>query len=153
MDKPPELLLLGKDEYLTVSPTVYQWKKGEVWFRIVIPPGQNTDLMSSPKPAAFLGFRKEDPKTWRAAKVHDFLCHRIRYAQGMLPSGTYQWYYQPAPKGEADWKDCHSVVWTYREADALFEKILTEDGFPEGKARLAYLSLRRFGWLHRLFNK
>lgn len=144
----PELTLIGNDEYIVFQETVYQWKKGDAFFRIIIQPGQNTDLMSSPKVTELVGFKKSDPKTHLASKIHDFLCFHIRYNKGILPGSSYQ-----GSSDERKWYVLHSTKWTYKEADQLFEKILIEQGFSPAKAKTAYLALRGFGWLHRLLNK
>lgn len=140
---------VGTDEYLTYYPTEYQWTKGDARFRIIFDAGLNLDFMSSPAAARPLGFAKEDPRTWEASKLHDFICYYITHHGGELPQGSYQFQH---PVTQA-WHNCHSTRWTFKEADALFKKKLIEDGYPPNKAHVAYLSLRMFGWLYRLLKK
>lgn len=139
--------LVGNDEYITTQDTIYYWVKGGVQFRLIILAGQNTDLMSSPKFARILGFKKEDPRTWLASIIHDWLCHKVRYYNGILPPGSYQAFLN------GEWVNCHEDVWTYKDADQFFEKILIESGVPVAKAKAAYLSLRLFGWAYRLTHR
>jgi hypothetical protein len=131
---------------LTYTPTEYQWVKGGAKFRIIYPPGQNTDLASSPVFGRLLGFKKEDKRWWKGSKLHDFLCYHIRYNNGVLPEGTYQ-FWNPL---DWKWENCHSYRWRQKEADELFLKINLEEGFPPGKAEWAYRMIRMFGWAHRL---
>lgn len=139
--------LVGNDEYITTRDTIYTWVKGLVQFRLIIPKGQNTDLMSSPKFARILGFKKEDRRTWLASIIHDWVCHKVRYYNGILPAGSYQAFLNE------EWVNCHEDVWTYKDADMFFEKILLESGVHPTKAKAAYISLRLFGWSYRMFNR
>jgi hypothetical protein len=149
MDSNEAFARAGTNEYITYKSTVYAWDKGDVKFRIIFPAGQNTDLMSSPVFARFLGFKKEDPRTWEASKIHDFLCFHIRYNRGVLPEGSYQ-FWNPENR---QFENCHSYRWTFQEADEMFKKILVRNGFPQWEANKAYWSLRAFGWLYRMLKK
>lgn len=140
------LAIVGKDEYLTYTPTEYYWTKGGAKFRIVYPAGQQTDLASSPWFGRLAGFKKEDKRWWRGCKIHDALCWVIRHANGVCPPGMYQF-----ENKEGEWQDCIFSRWTQKQADELAFKIWKEDGFGPKKSAWAYRMIRTFGWAHRLF--
>lgn len=139
-----QFAIVGNNEYVTLVPTVYEWVKGEIRFRLVIPAGQNTDLASAPWWARFAGFKKEDERWHRASKIHDFLYYQIKNNNGILPMGYYQFWQHE----EWRWRNIITPQWKRKEADDLFLKIMLEDGFPQGKARLAHRAVRIFGGLH-----
>ncbi len=139
----PELVLVGKDEYLTYLPTTYEWTKGQAKFRLVIPAGQNTDLASAPWYAQLLGFKKEDERWHRASKVHDRLYERGK--RGLpLPDGEYQYWNPITDK----WENILNPYWKRKEADKLFLKIMLEDKFTPWRAKTAYKAVRAFGGIH-----
>lgn len=140
MSKINDILILGHDEYLTTKPTIYEWKKGEAEFRLVLPHGQNTDFASAPWWARALGFKKEDTRWQRASLFHDFLY----YHKGDIPDGIYQ--YKDPETGE--WLNISTPRWTRKQADQLFLKIMLEDGFPKWKAHTAYRAVRLCGGMH-----
>ena len=143
-----EMAIVGDDEYLTYLPTVYEWTKGDARFRLVIPAGQNTDLASSPWWARLLGFKKEDVRWHRAAKIHDLLCYYIKLYNGVLPKGYYQ-FWNPLTNR---WENVITPRWKRKEADQLFLKIMLEDGFPPKRAHVAYHAVRTFGGIHMKFS-
>lgn len=138
-----EMAILGKNEYLTYEPTIYEWTKGEAKFRLVIPPGQNTDLASAPWWARLAGFKKEDTRWHRASIIHDYLYY-IGKRKKELPPGVYQ-YWNPLTNS---WENVSTPYWKRKESDEIFLKIMLEDGFPPNKAKLAYRAVRIFGGLH-----
>jgi len=108
----------------------YQWLKGAVSFRLIVPAGFNTDIASTPKPTRLLGFEADGP--WRRAAIfHDWLY----YWKGDLPPGSYQAFIN------GEWID--SIArWRRVETDALFKKIMLEDGTPPVKAWIMWAAVR-----------
>lgn len=82
---------------------------------LVVPAGFKSDGASVPRALWSTVCPNIDPRTLRAAIVHDYI-------------------YRNAVPG-----------WTRLEADELFYDFMVEDGFPKFKAGVAYYGVRWFG--------
>ena len=85
------------------------------WGGITVPAGFESDGASVPRFFWRAVFPPGDSQALRAAILHD-------------------WIYRTHPDG-----------WTRSAADNLFYKVLTADGVPKARARLAYCGVRLFG--------
>ena len=102
-----------KGDVLTLLEGLHVTWRGKT---LTVPAGFKSDGCSVPR--AFWGIvcPNIDPRTIRAAIVHDYL-------------------YRSTIPG-----------WTRLEADELFYDFMVEDGFPKFKAGMAYYGVRWFGW-------
>lgn len=130
----PSLAIVDDTEYILISPFEFQWSKGGVDFRLIVPENFNTDIASSPQITWSLGF-KPDGLHRAAAVVHDYM-----YVKGgVLPPGTYQC------KNAAGWVNLETY-WPRRQADDLFYKMMIHYGVPYWRAKTMWLAVRAFGW-------
>lgn len=83
----------------------------------IVPAGFESDGASVPRFFWRVVFPPTDTRALRAAVIHD-------------------WLYRHQPKG-----------WTRAQADALFRRLLIEDGVPSWRAWLAWAGVRAFGWI------
>ena len=129
----PRVEPLGGNRYRLFEAYAYVWTKDGASYRLVVPAGFTSDLASVPRLLWFV----ISPFDLGAAVVpHDWV-----YANaGRLPPSSWQ-----AWRG-GDWAD-DERVWTRREADRLFGRLMREVGVSRWKRRAAYLAVRLFGFL------
>jgi hypothetical protein len=138
----PDLRPIGKGKYELHEAWSYVWEKDEILRAIVIPQGFISDGASAPRILwTFTGIIP-DGLVRAGALCHDFL-----YVNGgILPENSYQ---QVALYG---WVN-DPAVWTRKNADRLFCRIMKESGVGKIKRRLAYRGVRMFGWMFWKNNK
>lgn len=145
---------LGKGLYLTYSPTVVEWKHGDIRERLIIPSGQVTDYSSIPDRGVLgwvarrLGFDRKADWFKRSGKIHDMLYFALKHWRGILPDGWYQ-FYNPIT---SQWEDVIAYQWRREQADEIWRRISIEDGCQVKTAVLGYKLLRAFGGLHMLLH-
>ncbi len=136
--------------YMTYHPSIVEWMNGNVKERIVIPAGGITDYSSIPDSgllgwvAKKLGFDKNAEYFTRAGKIHDPLYFALKYWNGFLPDGWFQFY---NPLSER-WEPIVAYRWTRKVADKIWCRVAIEDGCPEKIAKRGYKFLRIFGGIH-----
>lgn len=146
--------ILGDGMYMTTTPSIYAWKQGEVNVRIVVPEGEETDYSSIPdkgilgKIAHWRGFNKSADYFTRSGKIHDELYEAIKYQNGFLKDGWFQFF----NKAKNTWEPVLNYRWTQEEADGIWKSISIEDGCPVALANEGYWWLRHFGGLHMLLH-
>jgi hypothetical protein len=129
--------------YRLVDDYIYTWeKKGKggpssFKYRITVPAGFIFDGASVPRIAWTISGILPDGLIRAAALVHDWL---YRY-KGNLPEGSYQYL---APDG--NWSNLYAI-WSRKNSDRLFGRIMREARVPKRKRRAAYRAVRLFGWL------
>ena len=99
-------------DVLTLLEDLHVTWRGKV---LTVPAGFKSDGCSVPRAFWSIVCPSIDPRTLRAAIVHDYI-------------------YRSSITG-----------WTRLEADELFYDFMVEDGFPKFKAGLAYYGVRWFG--------
>jgi hypothetical protein len=145
---------LGNGLYMTYSISVTEWNHGEVKERIVIPAGEQTDYSSIPNKgisgwiAKELGLEKSKSYFTRSGKIHDQLYFALKYLNGILPAGWYQ-FLNPITN---EWEPVISYRWDRQQADSIWRRISIEDGCPPQIAERGYRFLRVFGGLHMKLN-
>jgi hypothetical protein len=148
----PENGSLGDGLYRTYLPSITEWLHGEVRERIVIPAGQTTDFSSIPQKgllgwfAKKRGFDKTKPYFIRSGEIHDPLYWALKFRNGFLPDGWYQ-FFNPCTE---QWEPIFGYQWNRQQADAIWRRVSIEDGCPEPIANRGYRFLRVFGGLHML---
>jgi len=135
-EKQPDLRPISKNKYELFSDWSYTWQKENITRRINITAGFQHDGASIPR---FLWpiLGTPDGLIRSAALVHDFLYQH----GGKIPEGAYQ---QLAFQGH--WIDDKSV-WTRKNCDRIFFRIMRECGVSKIKRRTCYHGVRAFGWL------
>jgi hypothetical protein len=131
----------GKTVFKFVEDYEYHWVKDGRTYRLVIPKGYRTDKASAPQFAWSLGFRP-DGAPEAGAGFHDFL---YEY-RGEPPPGSYQILV------DGEWRNIPNV-WTRKEMDRLFGRLMRESGVGPVKRKLMYLAVRAFGWYSYHFGK
>lgn len=109
--------------------------------RLTVPKGFETDGASVPRLLWTLVGITPDGLHRAAAVAHDFI---YRYS-GHLPAGSHQLQMQvqmPMPSSMRD----TGHLWTRKEADRLFARILRECGVSKTRRRIMYLGVRIGGW-------
>lgn len=104
---------LDSGDILTLQESVTVRWRGKT---VTVPKGFRSDGCSVPKLLWSSLSPQIDPRTLRAAIVHDYI-------------------YRSTIPG-----------WSRLEVDELFYELLVEDGFPKFKAGIAYYGVRIFGW-------
>lgn len=125
---------LDDREYRNLGAYQYEWEAEGARWRLLVPDGFVYDLASVPRIFwSLLGIRP-DGLHRAAALVHDWI-----YAhQGRLPNGSYsRW------NGRA-WEDAE-LVWTRRNADRLFARLLREGRVKRWRRRLMFKAVHWFG--------
>ena len=136
----PDLRPIGKGKYKLQDEWTYTWTKYDITRRIVIPKYFECDGASVPRLLwTFTGITP-DGLIRSAATLHDFI---YRYG-GKLPKGSYQ-------QLTLDKWIPLDDIWTRKNADRLFARVMREAGVSKSKRRLAYRGVRLFGW--RFFGK
>lgn len=136
----PDLVPIGGRRYkLRDGPYIYPWSDLYGRRRIIVPDGYINDGASVPRTATWLTGIRRDGLLRAAALIHDILYER----QGDMTagSGTYQEYINK------QWLN-RSRLFTRKEADDLFFRIMSEAGYGSIRTWLAYSAVRSpFGWL------
>jgi hypothetical protein len=128
--------------YRLAQEYIYAWEKqtrtekATAAARIVVPVGFLYDGASVPRVAWTLSGVLPDGLIRAAALVHDWL---YRY-KGRLPAGSYQYRDQAG-----NWQDYYAA-WSRKDADRLFGRMMREAGMSKRRRRLAYRTVRWFGW-------
>jgi len=110
---------------------VYEWSKDLVRYRLTVPAGTLTDLASVPQ---FLWWWIAPRDLREASILHD---------DGYTHGGDFGDRWQRWDGRQ--WVVVESV-WTRRELDRLFGRVMRERGVPMLKRRAAFLAVRLFGW-------
>lgn len=143
---------LGGGENRTLEPISVEWSHGDVRERITIPAGETTDFSSIPTTGVLgwlarrLGFDKNAPYFQRAGAIHDALYWALKYRGGVLPL-TWYWFYNEKTQA---WEHPVFYRWERQQADAIWRRIVIEDGGPPRLANIGYRVLRAVGGLHML---
>jgi len=146
---------LGGEEHMTMEPAITKFERGNVQERLVIPEGEVTDYSSIPDSgilgwlAKKLGFDKNAPYFTRSGKIHDMLYWAIKYRNGFLPYGWYQFYNTKT----LQWEPVIAYKWERQEADIIWEDVSIDDGCPVALAKKGYDFLRTFGGIHMFLFK
>ena len=130
----PDLRPIKKGKYVLHEEWGYLWTKDDITRVIIIPRGFVSDGASAPRILWTCTGITPDGLIRGAALAHDFLYKH----GGVLPENSYQ---QLALYG---WVNDNSV-WTRKNADRLFCRIMKESGVGKIKRRLAYRAVRIFG--------
>jgi len=126
----------GDKSYRLVADYTYEWVKAGVRRRITVPEGFDYDGASVPRFAWSICGLHPDGLIRAAACIHDWLYEH----KGELPYDSYQ---------RLRWPDVWEnvpKVWTRRNADRMFGRIMRESGIRKIRRRVAYLAVRGFGW-------
>lgn len=128
----PNVRILGPRKYELVSDFIYEWDHNGERYRMTIPEEFQCDLASVPR----IIWPLISPIDLAAASIpHDWL-----YAyRGVLPYWSYEMrvtdkYWVPVEH-----------VWTRREADRLFGRMMRESHVPRWMRRAAFRAVRLFG--------
>ena len=140
----PDARPVEKNIYELFEEWTYTWEKDGVTRRLVLPKGFRYDGASVPRFLwSVIGLRP-DGLIRAAALVHDFLY----FYGGKVPSGSYQ-----ILNDNDEWDNLESEedIWTRKNSDRIFVRLMREFGVSKIKRRLAYYGVRSFGW--RFFGK
>jgi len=124
-------------DYLLDEEFIYDWLKDGLRYRLVIPKGFDFDLASVPRVLWTPTGITPDRLRWTAPLIHDFLYEH----KGDLPRGSYQKWDREL-NGFVDDKS----IWTRKNADRMFCRLMREDGISWRKRRMAYRAVRMGGW-------
>jgi hypothetical protein len=134
----PVLLKNGDEGYQLEEDYQYTWEGPDGCKRSInVPYGFIYDGASVPRIAWTLSGITPDGLLRPAALIHDFL---YRYA-GHLPRNSY------GMLKDGYWRDLYGAVWSRKDCDRLFARIMREAGVSKVKRRLAYSGVRSFGWM------
>jgi len=122
--------------YVLDESFVYKWVGGGFNRKIIVPKGFVFDLASVPRIFWTPTGISPDRLRWTSPLIHDFLYEH----KGKLPAGSYFW--QP----NAGWKE-DTTVWTRKNADRIFCRLMREDGISRFKRRMAYRAVRLGGYI------
>lgn len=139
---PPDLRPIANNKYQLWQNWYYTWVKDDIIRRIKIPAGFICDGASVPRGLwTITGITPDGLGIRSAALVHDFL-----YAhKGDLPEGSYQ-KLDSSNSSNLKWIDLDEI-WTRKNADRIFCRIMRECGVSKFKRRMAYRGVRMFGWM------
>lgn len=132
----PDIEPYGK-KYILLKDYTYEWKKGNMGRKLVIPKGFIFDLASVPRIFWTISGVTPGRLGWAAPLIHDFLYEH----RGKLPEGSYFLFMNDK------WVSS-SIVWTRRSADKMFCRLMREDGISRFKRRMAYRAVRLGGWTY-----
>ena len=137
----PDLRPIAKNKYQLWKNWSYTWVKDDIIRRIKIPAGFISDGASVPRGLWTITGITRDGLIRSAALVHDFLY----FYGGDLPAGSYQ---RIGSKDDSNltWIDLEKI-WTRKNADRIFCRIMRECGVSMFKRRMAYRGVRMFGWM------
>jgi len=124
-------------DYLLKHNFIYQWKVYGQNYKLIIPAGFDFDLASVPQVLWTPTGISPDRLRWTAPLIHDFL---YEY-RGNLPKGSYKIW----DRNIGGWVDSKDI-WTRKEADKMFCRLMREDGISRFKRRMAYRAVRLGGW-------
>jgi len=124
-------------DYVLLEDFIYEWKKRGKHQRIIIPAGFEFDLASVPRIFWTPTGISPDRLRWTAPLIHDFLYEH----KGNLPQGSYQ-IWDDDLNGFVNSKD----IWTRKNSDKMFCRLMREDGIGKFKRRMAYRAVRIGGW-------
>ena len=130
----PDLRPIKKGKYVLHEEWSFLWTKDDITRVIIIPRGFVSDGASCPRFLWTCTGITPDGLIRAGALVHDFI---YKYG-GELPENSYQ---QLALYGWVPLDD----VWTRKNADRLFARIMREAGVSKFKRRMAYRGVRLFG--------
>lgn len=135
--KQPLNIPIGNGLYRIVEDYYYHYLKNGVLFRLKIPSGFTYDGASVPRWLWSFSNLTPDGDVRAAAALHD---HIYEY-DGTLPFGTHVMFYKE------NWHNCFGHGWSRKDADKLFRKVMKQAGIGERDRKLAYWSVRLFGWI------
>ena len=134
--KQPLIVPIKGDRYELFVDYRYEWKADKYPLQqLHIPKGFKYDGASVPQIGWSITGIRPDGLNRAAALVHDYI---YRY-QGKLPRGRHL-YQDGASMKFSD------HVWTRKEADRLFCRLLCEAGVGKWTSRIMYYAVRSFGW-------
>jgi len=133
--KQPYSVAINDKEFRLKATYLYEWVYKGDEYRIVVPAGFIYDRASVPWIGRMIGIRR-DGLIEAGSVVHDFIYENI----GRMPRGSWQ------HKVSGKWRNMHTI-WTRRNADRMFCRIMRESGLPRWKRRMAYRAVRAGGWL------
>jgi hypothetical protein len=137
----PDLRPIGKRKYQLWQNWSYTWVKDDIIRRIKIPAGFISDGASVPRFLWTITGITPDGELRSAALIHDYL-----YGfGGNLPDGSYQ-KLDSSNSCSLKWIDLDDI-WTRKNADRIFARIMRECGVSMLKRRMAYRGVRTFGWM------
>lgn len=120
-------------DYLLKEDFTYEWLAEGARQKLTIPAGFDFDLASVPRIFWTATGITPDRLRWTAPLIHDFL---YEY-KGVLPLQSYQ-VWDTEING---W--IHSKrIWTKRNADRMFCRLMREDGISWRKRRMAYRAVQ-----------
>ncbi len=134
-----------KHGYVLAQAYTYEWIKEGKRFRLTVPEGEPTDGASVPR--ALWSIIPPDGLHRAAAIPHDFLFARQGGKRKPLPPGSYQVHTKEGWKDVADVYGPEAAIWTRKEADRLFGRMLREAGVGMFQRRAMYRAVRTFGWI------
>jgi len=130
----PRTLVVWSDDklYLLQEEYTYEWSKDLTRYRLTVPADTLTDLASVPQPL------------WWWIAPRDLREASILHDDGYKHRGNFGARWQ-----RWDGRTWVAVegVWTRRELDRLFGRVMRERGVSKLKRRAAFLAVRAFGWL------
>ena len=136
----PDLRPIKKGKYQLQEKWKYIWEKDGITRCIVIPKGFVSDGASAPRLLWTVTGITPDGLVRAGALVHDFLYKH----GGDLPKGSYQ---ELNPYIALDEWIPLNDIWTRKNADRIFCRIMKESGVGKIKRRIAYRGVRMFGWI------
>jgi len=131
----PHFAIIG--DYLTLSEFSYIWEAEGKHQKLIIHEGFDFDLASVPRIFWTPTGISPDRLRWTAPLIHDFL---YEY-KGDLPKGSYKIW----DENIEGWVNSKKV-WTRKNADKMFCRLMREDGISRFKRRMAYRAVRIGGW-------
>jgi len=127
--------------YMLAHDYTYQWEKRGIPYRINIKQGFIYDGASVPRIAWSVAGLRPDGLLRAAATIHDFLYEH----KGKLPKGSFQ-----------EWDEEFNAwvevkrVWTRKESDKMFGRLMREADVARHRRRMAYLAVRspvgKYAW-------
>ena len=124
-------------DYIVQKDFTYEWVKDGFRQKLIIPTGFDFDLASIPAILWSITKIAPDRLRWTAPLIHDFL---YEY-KGKLPKNSYkEW--DKSLNGWVNNKD----IWTRKNADRMFCRLMREDGIGWRHRRMAYRAVRAAGW-------
>lgn len=127
----------GIEAYQLVENYRYAWTLASdgILREITVPRSLVYDGASAPRIVWTLSGILPDGLIRAAALVHDFLYIHA----GKLPRGCY------GCLKDGVWVDLYGAVWSRKDADRMFARLMREAGVSKTQRRLAYTAVRLFG--------
>ncbi|MEM0950552.1 MAG: DUF1353 domain-containing protein [Cyanobacteria bacterium P01_H01_bin.74] len=136
----PQLDPLSDRTFVLTEDYQYEWvAKNNTCYKLIVPTGFETDIASVPRWVWSVFGILPDGLHRGAAVLHDFLYFTNK------PKGTRatDYHYKLIPPDT--WENISHVVWTRKQCDRLFMRVMKESGVGPKKRWAMFKAVRLFG--------